>query len=590
MAEVFYDIVSRLSLEERWDLLQKLKRTNPISGEALQSEEWDSGAGLNAKVLFERESWFFRFWFSILGIFKSKNPVKLYENARMVKLGRKIESSAPAMFDYKKDRLLPAFYERLERLKAAAGFFHHALNSGFSLNRGAFFGFLASLEIPELHKRILEETNPDMLEQRFPEDSETDLRKKAVQAMEDTLKILNTGAKTGMYGDSRSLHCLRELSSFPFDRILTMFSPDPALKGNCCPPQAVMDSLLPLAHILYSIKAVPPMTLLESLFIFSLQEKEPSETDGLWVSGGTVGAAETAIKAAVQAELEKMMKGAETALESIRTFNAEVPLLDILRFSSRDMELSPREISGGEDWLVIYREYWRGKIEDVFTASIESRKGKKLQNAFDAFLKGTEIKPLSNAVSAGNPGGFPVRGAYTLAFLRTFYSTVFIPEMNDAIKIILLEGDFFLKQDNTLFTEIYSVFFNLENNIRKFDKSISPEGDIGGRYELIKREMNGQPLAKRRKIELLSNEAAAAARKIIDPAVKAAQNMTELLSKILVRNTEGGTIANIDWLIAQNSGAGQAVNLLQSLTDSIEILQQFNHIMEDIEVFESASR
>jgi hypothetical protein len=552
-------LVSGLSLDERQELLQKLTIHSHISQDLLYSEE-QAETGLPAAEQLKQLSFFSRFWLSLLSLIKAKPPAKLYEDRAIAGIGKRIERIAPGVYDYKKDRLLAAFHGQLERLRDAARFFHAALDAGFNRDRKSFYGFLGSLEMDALHLRIEQETDAETVENLFPGVSPADLRKKAAQIVENTLGGITDENRAAMYSDSRSLFCLKELVMFPFDRILRTFSIMDTASGKLsCQVGMVREPLTTLNNILFSMKLIPPMPLLESIFVFFLgEEQKTGDLDR-------------------EAELERLMNKAAECLETIRGFNRATPLTLILRCSLRNMSINPKEISGGEDWLALYRDYWKRRIDETFAARAGGIREQKLRNTFSVLIHGLTFKPLADAASAENPDGLPIRGAWTLAFLGAFYSAVFIPEMNEALNILLLEGNFILKEDSADFTESYDAFNTLQTNIRKFEKDISVEGDFGRRFQQLKQELNTQPMVKRRRLEAISDEASGIALGIIHTVYQASRVMATLLEKVTSIDAAGRYVAlgNMiplaakypDFLPALTGMPGQFAQLAQMLED-----------------------
>jgi hypothetical protein len=418
--------------------------------------------------------------------------------------------------------------------------------------------------MPSVHKKLQVETDPAKLGEQNPDATEIGLRQMAFKSMEAAFEGVTDDMKGAMYFDARSLYCLKELSSFPFDRVIMAFGFDAAVNGHSCSASVVRDLLLSLNNILLSLKRIPPMPLLESLFIFLLQEKTGEQGFD------------------INKEIRALLARAEEALAVIREFNKQVPLTKILRCSSRNMGVSPREISGGEDWFLVYREYWKRRIEALFADYMMDRRHRELLNAFRYFLKGTNLKILGNTVSDANPDGMPIKGAFSLSFLLTFYSVVFMAEMNRFLKPILIDAEFRRKENRTEFTESYNEIIKLEDDIRKFEMEISLSGDFGKRYSQMKQDMSSLPV-KRRKIQIVIEEASSEALTIVDSARRASRSMINLLNGIINRDNQGkyDTIANMEKL------AGKGPEFIEGLNDSMQKFQKVIQILDDIDAMEA---
>jgi hypothetical protein len=197
------------------------------------------------------------------------------------------------------------------------------------------------------------------------------------------------------------------------------------------------------------MKETPPMTLLESLFIFILQDQaEMSEFN-------------------MENEMKALLSRAQLALAVIRNFNKTVPLNQILRCAEKDMGIVPNMISGGEDWFSMYKEYWKHTVEEQFNDYTRNHRRRELLSEFAAFFQGAELRSLGGAESESNPTGIPFKGAFCLSFLRTFHSVLFLPQLNLVLHPILIDGEFFKKENLTEFTESYNELFKIDVSVRR---------------------------------------------------------------------------------------------------------------------------
>ncbi|MDL2229349.1 DUF5312 domain-containing protein [Treponema sp. OttesenSCG-928-L16] len=559
----FVRLAAELPLEERNKLLSRLQSQSDFINEPLY-EEKEKSSSLDVKVLYEKISPFKRILLFLLGLFKSKSPLKVYEDSLVAHLGKTIDAAAPGVFDCKRGALLPEFQKELRKLKDGSRFFYNALDVSVNRDKGAFFTFLASLEMQDVHRRLVRETNPEEIAKASPDASETELRQTAFTAMEEILMLITEDQRKIMYHNTRSLLCLKELSSFLFDRMLLAFKFDPSTGAQSCPVGLIKDLLINLNNILYSLQIPPSMTLLESLFVFILQDH----------SGDASFDAE--------AEMRTLLSQAELSISSIRQFNKHIPLTLIIRCGTRGLSYVPKTITGGEDWFVVYREYWKRHIEDQFIEYMRVRRQKDLLNSFRYFLKGTNLKMLDNVISDSNPDGIPVRGSFALSFLLTFYSAVFMTDINKILRPILIDGEFY-KRDNRLeFTEAYNDLIKLEDEIKKIEAAISSEGEYGKRYDQARSEISSLPV-KRRKIQIIIDEASEDAQKIIAQARAAVKTMINILNGIIKREAgdKYDTLSNL----ASLSGKGNA--FAEGILESVQQFEKALKLLDDIEVMES---
>jgi hypothetical protein len=481
----------------------------------------------------------------------------------MSKMGRDVEDKAPGFYNFQKDMLLAAFREELVNLRDGSRFFYSALDASLNRDKGGLMVFLGSLEMPEIHKLIVKETDPKELASKYPELDEVELRQRAFKEMEDAMEGITEGQRNVMYKNARSLYCLKQLSAFLFDRMINTFIFDSTVQGNICPAASVRDQLLVLNNILFSLKEVPPMTLLESLFIFVLMEQSGE-------SGFDI-----------QNEMRKLLSKAEASLKMVKDFNQQVPLTILLRCMSRNMSIKPQNIGGGEDWFAVYREHWKMQVDEQFTGFIRTRRQRDLQNSFKYFLKGTNLKFLDNVYSDSNPLGISVKGSYGLSFLQTFYSVVFMGEINKIIRPILIDGEFHKRENRAEFTESYNNLIKLDDLIKRFDRDISPAGDYGKRYAQAKADMSSLPV-KRRKVQIVLEDAAKDSTKILNQTREAMQGMVRILGGITgkIKDESYDTLSNL-------SHMGKGTSFVEALGECIEQLNKALKLLEEIDAMEA---
>ncbi|MDR1785392.1 MAG: DUF5312 domain-containing protein [Spirochaetaceae bacterium] len=511
-------LVSGLSPAERQDLLEKLTGQGNITTEPLYIDEISEEHILGIQEMYAQLPGHSRFWLFILSLFQARPPVKIFEDQQIARIGREINRSSPLLFDYKQGRLLALFHTQVEKLKNASHFFFTALDAGFNQDKGAFFGFLGSLEMPNAHNDLEACADPESLSDYTPGASEKELRQAALKNMEDVMTSLSEELRDTMYDDIRYLYCLQKLVAFPFNRLLKSFSLSPGIGGYSCYVAMVTGMLSSLNDILHSLRDFPPMPLLESLFIFLLQEKSQEgamNTDTL---------------------VRMLLRNAEESLQLIREFNRQVPLTKILRCAERNITLSPREVSGGEDWLVVYREYWRRRLEDAFAEYRRSHRKQKLAMLCGDVLNGTAIQPMANVATEANPTGIPLKGSFCISFLAAFYYGVFMGEINKILEPIFIYGEFYHKDNRNKFMESYNDLIKLEDDIRAFETKISPNGIIGRQFIQAMEDVS-DPRVKRRKVLAVTEEASRDASLIVASARQSSQTMAGILEGILKYDT-----------------------------------------------------
>jgi truncated hemoglobin YjbI len=555
-------LVSGLTLEERRSLLEKLSGVSTFSQEPLYEPSSEDGAP-SLETRYARLPWYSRFWLRILSIFIARPPLKIFEDRQAAALGRDIETRWPGFFDYRRGLLLPAFYAAVSELKEGARFFYTALDSSVNQDRGAFYSFLGSLEMGDIHSRLLEETDPEKIIKGNPQLQDPELRQEALRALDEILAGISDDDRRAMYANVRALHHLKELSSFLFDRVIMAFGFDQNFSGQTCSIRVVRGMLSNLNNILYSLEAPPSLALLESMFVFILQEREgEGEFD-------------------LETELRGLLNQAEASLLVVRRFNRQVPLTRILRCAGRNLTFMPEPLTGGEDWFALYQDYWKKHTESRLGEYLRSRRRRELIEVLEDFFGGADLAVLAAAVSETNPGGFPLKGALALSFLRSFRKELFLGDLSRILKPLYTAGNFVKRENRNEFSKLYESLQNQEAEIAALEETISAEGDLGRRYAHIQGDMSSLP-AKRRKTQIILDEAAEGAARIAAAARTAFKAMADLLKGITGEESGGkyGPLSNLDKL------GGKGI----PLTDLLGAVDQFQRalkILDEIDLMEA---
>ncbi|MFP3043394.1 DUF5312 domain-containing protein [Treponema primitia] len=570
---VFNRLVMALPMDDRKNLLEKLNAQSGDSDQFLYNDSGspDSGAEImDIKQRFDVLPWYTRLFFWFIGLFGGKTPLQIFQGRQVAQVGRLIEEQSPGIYDYEHDLLLPAFYKAVTDLKDSARFFYDALDMSVNRDKGAFYVFLASLEMEDIHRLLLEGTDPVKVAEKHAGASDQVLRQMGILAMDEGIAAIGDDRRVVMYYNARTLNCLKELSSFLFDRLLVSFANHRGRQGKVCSAHLVNNYLRNLNNILYSLKETPPMTLLESLFIFILQDK--SETPEF----------------NMETEMTILLGQAQKALAVIRNFNKTVPLNRILRCAEKDMSILPQTISGGEDWFSMYKEYWKHTVDEQFNDYNRNHRRRELLKDFQDFFKGAELQVLAGVESdfpnplEYNSIGMPLRGAFCLSFLRTFHSVLFVPELNLVLRPILIDGEFFKKENLTEFNDAYNDLFKIDEILKHFEGDISIKGDLGKRYIAAKMDMSSLSV-KRHKVQLLEDEASDEAKKIIDRIGDALELMVKVLEGILTKAPDG----KFDTLTNLADMSGKTDTFALGITNTIKTLSQARKLMHKISIMEA---
>ncbi|MDR0731200.1 MAG: DUF5312 domain-containing protein [Treponema sp.] len=569
-------LATNLPLEERQKMFEKLQALSNLSAESLYPVPANEKTepALSVEKQYTALPWYYRLFYFILSIFKNKTPRQIYMDAQIGKLGNRIDTEYPGFYDYRKGLLLTDFNRLLTALKEDARFFFDALDISVNRDRGDFYSFLGSLEMPEVHRALETETEPQELRAKNSMIPDSELRQSALRNMEEIFTRITEAQRAAMYRDARSLYCLKELASFLYDRVLLAFSSG---EGSCS-IKVVKEMLGSLNNILFSLREPPSLALLESLFIFILQEQAMVPAPGKAGNGNGAAGDAASVHAVYGSsrDLQRLLNRAEGALANIRNFNRRLPLTLILKCGNRDISYYPRQISGGEDWYTVYRDYWRRHITARFTDYLKKRRREELGEIYRKFFSGAEILCLANAAGENDAEGFPLSTASSLSFLLSFYKLVFVPEINPLLLPLVAEGGFGSKESRAEFSGGYNDLAKLGIDIQSLDEKIGPDGIYGERYAQARQDMSSLPI-KRRKIQLALEDAEEEARQIIERVQLAVNAVVNVMAGI-VSGESGGrdSLSNLTLFEARFPG------FLVKLQETAERLKETLSTLDDI--------
>ena len=549
-------LVSQMNIDERLGLLEKIRRSSTISFEPLYVSKEEDEQSINFEEQYKRLPWFVRLFYCIIGFFSGKTPVNIFENGRMLMLGKSIEASAPGVYDYRQNRLLDGFFQLLIDLKDSARFFYNVLDTSINKDRGAFYAILGSLEMEELHRKLQVECSPHAAFEKNPDLLPANLRQVITRATEETLQSIPDTKREVMYYHARSLNYLRELSCFLFDRLILAFEATPT--GHICRiSSTVREMLLNLDKVLFSLRDPPALSLFESLFVYELETRS-----------GEMGFN-------MDSEMEVLLSRAGKALATIRSFNTKIPLTRIIRCNMRNTSYTPGQVSGGEDWFQVYRNYWRQQADNAITDYFVRKRRMDIIASLEAFF-GTTPEPLVNAASDVNKDGFPLPEAFALSFLKAFHG-ILPGRISNVLRSIIMDGEFTKREDRIALTESYNDLMYMAGHIQALDAKIAPNGEHGKRYVNVKQETEAL-VFKRRKAQFVQNDVSKEAWDIITRSSDGMKKIIDMLEDILKeQNSENCRIANFDRLAGKPPAA-----FIKSINSIIDNFRQALKVLNDI--------
>lgn len=556
----FDRLVRGLSREERRDLLTRIRGTAEVSDEPMFRSETVREPPVDYSERYRDLNPFSRLVILIRRIFSGKSRDELVKELVLKTLARRIELGNPGLVSYSRRVFMNRMLEELKTLRDAARFIYDLLDRTIEKDRSAFYAFLASLELEEQHQRLLSGTDPFLYAQLNSLAGEPEVRAAVWAAYDEILSTIPEDNRRRMYVDVRSLTFLKRVAGFLYDRLFACFEEGPSGIPES-PFVTARDLVAELADGLYSMASPPSLKLMESLLVF--QMRDDMENPDFDAEG------------ALKSQLVRI----EEALSLIRSFNARVPLYGILRLVLEDPNYRPRELAGGEDWFAIFKGFWKDRIEKQLGLYAAERRMQDLQTDIAGFLGSQEPVRFSHISEEGRDGAPPVRLEKALSFLSAFYEKLFVPEMNRSLKVLLIEGEFYKKDNRVEYTDAYNELLQIPDALSALDERLGPGGDLGSAWAQAREELVSLPI-KRRKVQSALQAANAEAEALLNRSREAMKRMQAIL-KGLLKGEAGGrydSLSNLSYI--EGKGNKEFLRNLDSIKNRLE---RTVHFLDELE-------
>jgi len=497
---VFDKLVSELSQSERQNMLERIESSVILSDEPVyeESQKEEGYVSLDSELL--NLGLFKKIILLIQAVFTGKKAVDIIKERNLKAIARNIEERIPGLINYKQGRLSAKFHLRLTNLKEKMRQFTDVLDSIFSKNKSDFFAFMAGREMPQIQDRIFEETDPYKVADEREEINEKELYKELQIKLENIFYDISEEDRNIMYTYARRLSCIKALTYFPYERILSAF-PQDASGATDVAFVSVKDQLLELTDILTSLHYPPSKNLLENMYLFHYQNKLHQEEFNL------------------EQELSKGLKEADQAVAELRAFNNDIPLIKIMKLMTEDLNYSPNQISGGEDWFALFKDFWEARIDKLFNRFSKDRKRQQLQKRVFDYLGSFELADLSRYRNGAWGEGLSVQYGLCMRFLVSFYERILLVEINRPLKILLIDGEFYKEENRSEYTDAYNGVMRIKDMVYTLDRKLSEKGELGQQIAEAQKEVGNSTLRKRKISAVLATadkEAELIIRKVLD--------------------------------------------------------------------------
>ncbi len=571
-----------LSPAERSEFLRRLQKSVPFNSEPLAAGEEEPEVFDPDREL-RRLGFWQRLLLALAALFTRKDRRTLVKRMLLRRVQEQIAASGKGLMDFRRGSFTAGMFDALQMLSRAAAVLREPLAQALGRERRDFVACLAGSELSDFQQRLEADTNPYELWERRGSEEEVEVRAEMLARFDQLFEAVPAGDRKRVQRELSVLNGLLALSRQPYDSMLARFTAQPGKEAGC-PFRELTGALKSLAVCLQAVQLPPSPETLYNLFVFVHQAEDslaagavplkPDEAEPGPELGGKAQA------------VARDIARAEEALQNIRSFNRRVPLVLVVRYVTEQLDFSPFREGGGEDWFVLYRDYWRTRVERSYRRFLSERNRERLAEQAARQLGRIRLPELETYRSNHFGRDILVRHALSMAFLRGFTQGPF-SRMVRPLKLIVINGDFYKEDNRHAFTDAFNFVSKLEETIDALERRLGPEGDLRSRIQEVRNRPGGDEKRRLREIEEILSWADVEAKAIAEQSVEQMRSLAVHLDGILhgEPGAQHDTLANRTTL-----GGSENPELRAAWERARETLEASTLVLEEILTLELAPR
>lgn len=465
----FERLVITLESQERRDLLKQIAELSEIQQDDIpgnrKGPHVEASYGAPAERRFLEQPFVVQLLFRILSFFMSSSPTKLWSNHLVNNLGKELSRQFTPYIDIRQHSYQNETFLALSNLQRVQVFFQRLLNA-YDADKGGLFVTLAALFMKDTNDRLSVLANP--FDQNWRVDQKRDLRSVRLKDMDAAFQSIPDEERTRMYLAAQAIEWMRSFCSLPLQRMIARFSIVESTARTCI-IESLAEEMKQLTNVLAGAKRIP-LLLLEGMYLFSMQEDIGTERFDL------------------DGECRTFVQEATAELVTIRQFKSSVPVVDFVRYTLRDVNWRPDPVEGGEDWFLLYRNAWKRQFEEKWADWNRLHRRAMLETRMKAFLDIKELPELPYHPWESVWLPLALKRELTFRFLKGFFGIFYPAKVMRPLKILLIEGDFYRRENLAEYTDAFSTLEHQSRVNETFESRLSPKGDFGEGFEFVQRE------------------------------------------------------------------------------------------------------
>jgi len=562
--DTFERLVMTLESSERQDLLRQLADTTELHADS-QKVNGDTdvlmgGREVSPDSKFIEQPLVVRLWFALISIFTAVTPVQAYASHLVSILGKKLARAYSLRIDARRRLYTAELYNDMVRFNEMQEFFSSLLGM-YELNKGGFFIILSSLLMKKTSEGIAAVADPFV--EPYDKAQTGDVRLSCLRQMDSVFMAIPEDERARMYQAAQGIEWMRRFCTVPLGRILLRFNVmSDLVKG--CPIDSINEEMKSLVASLAEAKRVPVL-MLEALFLFSAQDRMQEKDFN------------------IEKECASFLSRASEYLINLRNFKATVPLADFVRFAGGDVSWQPVSVLGGEDWFILFKNAWKKRFDERWAEWSRLHRLAMLKKKIMDFLEISEMPSLQYRPWEGLWLSMSMRRELSFLFLKSFFARLYPMAIMKPLKILLIEGDFYRRENLAEFTDAFSILEHQQSLIDAFENRLSPKGDIGEGFALTLQEKMVTIKGKAR-LQGLMLTTDSDVEVLISRVMAAFQSLNLILGGVLevVRGGSYETLSNMALIQGKQNelyrkelaGVKQLIREAIGILDEIEIIEK----------------
>ncbi|MCD6342649.1 MAG: hypothetical protein J7L76_02575 [Spirochaetaceae bacterium] len=559
MESVFDRLAREISRDERRSMLMKIGDTQDLNEEPMRLDDASTGQHVVLDREFAELSFFARIRIILIGIFTGRSRHKMTEEYLLHKIQRKVERASPGLIDYHRELVSPKMYQSIAKLRSAMDVFRRPLVRAMEGDKPDFYALLGRLEFEDIKIRLENEPDPEKLSNVTPDALPVEIKRQMDSIFDGIMEDIVPDRRRRMSAHTVTLARLKTLVRYPYERILNLFPPGEQSAGGPASLRKLKDPLLELGDALHAFKSPPSTTLLETMFLFELQDRISDSEDRL------------------ELELTERMDRAAAALDIVRKINSEIPWTNLLKTLAEDIQYAPRPVAGGDDWFRVFKKFWRERLMIKYHVWYDRKRLSEILRGLTVLWGLDLIPPVPGYRGVEFPDNIQPRHESSFAAVRTLFLDIFQGRLYHALNLVKIDGKFYKKDNRREYDEVFGRFLKIPDKIRGFENRLRPDGEYGIRHAELRREASiGEDTVSR--LQDLIIQLDRESQNIVLPLIGDLKAMARLLKGILAGN--GGSYDTLSNM-AEIGGQGNSTFRI-NLQEVLNIVDNSSNLLTDL--------